>query len=191
MLEDTPAHVYFILCTTEPSKLLNTIRTRCTHLELRAVGRNDMTALLNRVAEAEGIALTEDVVDAILDVADGSPRRALVILDQIAGAKTETDQLRAIESGNPQAQGIELARALLSGSWGDCRSLLGKIENLETGAEGIRRLVMSYMASVLVKSQKENPRVFAVLEEFREPFYDCGKGRIVLACYRVFFGGES
>ena len=55
VLEDTPKHVYIILCTTDPEKLLNTVKTRCTTFQLQKLINKDMISLLKRVIDSEGI----------------------------------------------------------------------------------------------------------------------------------------
>ena len=82
-LEDTPPFVYFILCTTDPQKLLRTIKNRCTTYEVESLYDRDMIALIEDVAGKEEKPIAEKVVDDIVEVADGCPRQALVILDQV------------------------------------------------------------------------------------------------------------
>ena len=83
MLEDTPKHVYFILATTHPQKLIKTIRTRSTQIDLKSLSNKDLEKLLLSISEKEKFNLPEDVLEKIIENSDGSARKALVLLDQV------------------------------------------------------------------------------------------------------------
>jgi DNA polymerase-3 subunit gamma/tau len=145
MFEDTPSHVYFILATTDPHKLLRTIRTRATEIALKDVRAKDMEKLVRKVYEQEtGADLDDEVCDRIVDRACGSPRKALVLLNQVLAkddADAALDALNAIES---EVDAIELARELLSpkSTWAKLAKIMNNIEGIEQQAEGIRRMVL-------------------------------------------------
>ena len=187
ILEDTPDHVWFILCTTEPEKLKKTIRTRSTELKLKSLNSKDMERLLDGVAGKEGIELTEEVRDRIVQVADGGPRKALVLLNQIMGLGDEEEQLAAVGAGDATAQGIELARALLNprSRWPAVASLLKKIDE---EPEQLRWMVLGYMKSVLLGGGKLASRAFDVITIFGDNFYDSKQAGLVAACYEVIEG---
>ena len=88
MLEDTPSHAYIFLATTDPQKLTNTIRTRCTEIKCKAINGETMTKLLESVVKAESTEVEEDVLDAIVESADGSARKALVIAARISSVRS-------------------------------------------------------------------------------------------------------
>lgn len=81
-LEEPPAHVMFILATTEVHKLPVTILSRCQRFDFRRVGPQDMIRRMNFVAEKEGFVLDEDAAVLIARLADGGMRDALSTLDQ-------------------------------------------------------------------------------------------------------------
>jgi len=95
-LEEPPSHVYFFLCTTDPTKLIDAIHSRCTQVKVKEVGVGDLAVLVNKVADAEGVKLSEEVADKIVQCADGSPRKALVILEQVAAVDGDEDRLAVI-----------------------------------------------------------------------------------------------
>jgi DNA polymerase III gamma/tau subunit len=88
ILEDPPAHAYFILCTTETGKLLPTIRTRVIEYKLDPVGVDDIAELLVSVVQKEKIEgdVTEEIIAAICERCLGSPRLALNLLEKCSGA---------------------------------------------------------------------------------------------------------
>jgi DNA polymerase III gamma/tau subunit len=178
MFEDTPSHVYFILATTDPHKLLRTIRTRATEIALKDVRAKDMEKLVRKVYEQEtGADLDDEVCDRIVDRACGSPRKALVLLNQVLAkddADAALDALNAIES---EVDAIELARELLSpkSTWAKLAKIMNNIEGIEQQAEGIRRMVLAYMSSVALGNGKMSSRAVAIIDCFQDPYYDTGK----------------
>lgn len=83
-LEEPPAHVIFILATTEKQKILPTILSRCQIYDFNRMEIGDIVAHLRRVAEQEGISCEEDALSVIAEKADGGMRDALSIFDQVA-----------------------------------------------------------------------------------------------------------
>lgn len=81
-LEEPPAHVMFILATTEVHKLPVTILSRCQRFDFRRVGPQDMIRRMNFIAEKENFILEEDAAVLIARLADGGMRDALSTLDQ-------------------------------------------------------------------------------------------------------------
>lgn len=193
MLEDPPSHVYFILATTDPNKLLATIRTRATEIKMKALKEQDMKALLKRTSKAEVDAtLDDEVCDKIVDLADGSPRKALVLLNQVLIEQDTESALAALSECIAEKQGIDLARMLLSGnvSWPSVAKVLKAIPGLETEAEGIRRLVLAYMSSVAMGGGKGAAKAVEVIDCFRLPYYDTGKAGLVLSCWDAIGQGK-
>ncbi|MDI6710772.1 MAG: DNA polymerase III subunit gamma/tau [Bacillota bacterium] len=83
-LEEPPAHVVFILATTEPHKIPLTISSRCQRFDFRRIGPREMRARLEHIAAGAGLTVEEGVWSLIIRVADGSLRDALGVLDQVA-----------------------------------------------------------------------------------------------------------
>lgn len=183
MLEDTPAHVYFMLATTDPMKLLTTIRTRCTEVKCKAMSPAAQKELLQLVADKEGVELSDEVIDRITEHAEGSARKALVLLDQVYKIEGAPGQLEAIESSSHKSAAIDLARAIMSARpWKEVSEL---ITSIDEEPEALRRMMLGYAASVLLKGGKMAPRAFLLLDVFSRPFYDTGKPGLVCACYAV------
>ena len=93
-LEEPPAHVIFILATTEVHKLPATILSRCQRFDFKRIQPETMAKRLNQVSELEGINLDEDAAILIARIADGALRDGLSILDQCASrSKNVTSEL--------------------------------------------------------------------------------------------------
>lgn len=88
-LEEPPAHVIFILATTEVHKLPATILSRCQRFDFKRIQPETMAVRLKEVAGLEGLNLNDDAAVLIARIADGALRDGLSILDQCAGRSKE------------------------------------------------------------------------------------------------------
>jgi len=91
-LEEPPSHVYFILATTEPNKLLPTILSRCQRYDFRRLDLTLLVKHLTRICEKEGYSMEEDAIRLIAKEAQGSLRDALSLLDQAMAYGTHTKE---------------------------------------------------------------------------------------------------
>ncbi len=92
-LEEPPEHVIFILATTNPEKLLDTIKSRTTLVAFKKGGDKEITRALKRVAEGEKIKIDEDALTVIAQAAGGAFRDAIKILEQVVSeGKTLTKE---------------------------------------------------------------------------------------------------
>lgn len=91
-LEEPPAHVIFILATTEVHKLPATILSRCQRFDFKRIQPETMSVRLKEVAKAENMNLSDEAALLISRIADGGMRDALSILDQCAGRSRDIDE---------------------------------------------------------------------------------------------------
>ena len=91
-LEEPPAHVIFILATTEIQKVPATIRSRCQRYDFTRISPEDIAGRVAQVAAAEQLSLTEGAAGLIARLADGALRDALSILDTCAGVTDKIDE---------------------------------------------------------------------------------------------------
>lgn len=185
ILEDTPSHVYFMLATTDPGKLIKTIHTRCTEIKLSTMGPKDLTRVVQRVVDKEQLKVSEDVIQEIVEAADGSARKALVILEQAGSLETEEEQLKAIQASSIDKDvAIELARALINPR-ADWSSVAKILKTIKDDPEGLRHLVLGYARTVLLGGGNLAPRAFKIIDIFSKPFYDSKAAGLAAACYEV------
>jgi len=113
-LEEPPSHVYFILATTEPNKLLPTILSRCQRYDFRRLDLRTMVQFLKRICERENYEIDTHALELIAREALGSMRDALSFLDQAMayGVKTKEDVLSAL-GWHEEALVEEIASLLL------------------------------------------------------------------------------
>ncbi len=121
-LEEPPSHVVFVLATTDPHKVLPTIRSRTQHLEFRLIAGDTLSTLLHDVQGAAGLDVDEGTIEAAVRLGRGSARDALSALDQLiaTGSLIDTlprfdDLLDALERGDTAAAIRSLALLLREG----------------------------------------------------------------------------
>lgn len=183
-LEDTPKHVYFILCTTDPQKLLPTIKTRCTEIKLNSLQHNDLLKLLKRVCRWEEKNVPEEVLEQIATDAAGSARMALVLLDKVINLP-EADMAEAAKSHKEQENAaIDLCRKLFSGTFSECMAV---VKGLPDEAESVRWAVLGYAKAIMLKGAQID-KAYIVMNAFKNNCYDTKMAGICLACYEVFYG---
>ncbi len=184
-LEDTPKHVYYILCTTDPEKLIKTIRGRCSQYQVSPLSEKDMKKLLRYVVKCEEEKLDKNIYDQIIQDSQGRPREALQILAQVLCVEPEKRLEVAKRSAELQSQTIELCRALLGGAgWKKVANILNGLKGEDP--ESIRRAVLGYCSAVLLK--EENNQAANIMEEMIDPFYNTGFSGLIFACYSVVCG---
>ena len=95
-LEEPPGHVIFVLATTDPQKVLPTIRSRTQHYEFRLLGPELLSTLMADVNERAGLGLDPQTLDRVVRRGNGSARDALSALDQAAAAGGAEDEIESI-----------------------------------------------------------------------------------------------
>src|SRR5213082_112395 len=81
-LEEPPSHIVFMMATTQPEDIPQTIRSRCQHFSFHAVRFDEIVRQLREIAGAENIQAEDDALAALAEAGDGSMRDALSIMDQ-------------------------------------------------------------------------------------------------------------
>ena len=140
-LEEPPSHVIFVLATTEPYKLLDTIRSRCQRFDFHPVPGEALTGYLGEIAGREGFEIETGADVAITRHAGGSVRDALSLLEQVAalgaGTVTPLGVTRALGLADPDAFG-RLAAAVADG---DAPAALSLVATLASEGADLRRFV--------------------------------------------------
>ena len=98
-LEEPPEHVIFILATTEPERVLETIKSRTTHIAFKRIGNDEIISTLNEIGKNEKIKINDDVLSYIANQSDGSLRDAINLFEQTHntfGNKATIDDLYSI-----------------------------------------------------------------------------------------------
>jgi DNA polymerase-3 subunit gamma/tau len=113
-LEEPPDRVVFVLATTDPQKVLPTLRSRTQHYEFHLLDEGELSSLVTAVARDAGIELAADVLDSVVRRARGSARDALSVLDQVAAGGTAYDDSDALAALVAAVATGDVAGALLA-----------------------------------------------------------------------------
>src|ERR1700733_15091313 len=103
-LEEPPSHIIFMMATTQPEDIPQTIRSRCQHFSFRAVKFEDILQQLRDISAQEKIAADDDALALLAEAGDGSMRDALSILDQAIASTSEhltLDSVRGLIGSAP------------------------------------------------------------------------------------------
>lgn len=185
IIEEPPAHVWFFLCTTDPSSLIPTFRSRCHPINLQPVPKSALIDLVNKTATKEGDNISEAVADLIAETANGSARESLVLLEAALAHKKPEDQLEAVKGATAGVEGIELARAIHKrAKIGELLKIAG---SLKTEPESVRRLILGYTDTVMIRNPSMESRAYCYLihQAFRDNWYSCGKSGLLSALWEI------
>jgi len=183
-IEEPPTGVYFFLCSSEPHHLLKAIQSRCTRVVLKPIPHKDLVGLVTEVAASEEFVVEAVVATKIAEVASGSGRDALKLLDQIAGVVGQDARLDFLSRADSEVESIRLCRELCSprSKWVDVAKIL---KGVEEEPEKLRRMILGYFTAVALGNSPLVPLAAYILEVFRDHYYDCGKAGLVANCYEV------
>jgi DNA polymerase-3 subunit gamma/tau len=144
-LEEPPPHVKFFFATTEPQKVLTTILSRCQRFDLRRISVTDITAQLNKIAQAEGVEISADALLAVARGADGGLRDAESALDQLVsfrGKKIEEADVLSVFGLISRAQLEGLTDAILDGH---IPALIDTVAQIDESGQDMQRVVLELL----------------------------------------------
>ncbi len=171
-LEEPPAHVIFILATTELHKVPATIVSRCQRFEFRRIDISDSADRLMQVAETEGISLQRDAAELISRLSDGGMRDALSILDRCITAGTEItcDVVRTCAGVADNKHLFAFAEMVAGKDLSGCLNLLQQLYNDSKDlARLIDELSGHYRDLMLYKTVPEDKGLISALpDEYSE-----------------------
>ncbi|MDP3955563.1 MAG: DNA polymerase III subunit gamma/tau [bacterium] len=136
-LEEPPEHVVFILCTTEPEKLPDTIISRCLRINFKKAKQDEVVEKLKKVVEEEKLKVESSALSEIAKGAQGSFRDALKILEQASFVGGEITKKKVMEILG-QTTGSAPEKLLESLFMKDAKSALGEIDGLVESGGNLR-----------------------------------------------------
>jgi DNA polymerase III subunit gamma/tau len=157
-LEEPPAHVIFMMATTEPENIPQTIRSRCQHFSFHAVKFDDILAQLKAIAAHEQVEAEEAALALLAEAGDGSMRDALSIMDQaIASAPMENGrpalaaaQIRELMGSVPNAVFERLLEAVAAGQTAELMEQLNVLVNAGHSPSSLARQMVRYLRNTLM-----------------------------------------
>ncbi|MFV5318912.1 DNA polymerase III subunit gamma/tau [Priestia megaterium] len=174
-LEEPPAHVIFILATTEPHKIPLTIISRCQRFDFKRISPEDIVYRMKEVLGSEELEVSEDALYEIAKASEGGMRDALSLLDQAISYSTEMVSLEdvlSITGAVSQAFIVKIVQAIFNENIVEALdSVESLIKNGKDPARFVEDLIFYYRDVLLYQASEENAYLLekaAVNEEFKE-----------------------
>lgn len=183
--EEPPPHAYFMLCTSEPDKVPDSIVRRCLAYTLKLARFDDLMTLLDYVCEEERLETPTAILKQVADACGGSPGLALTMLAKVQACDNEQEAAALLESAMESAELIDLCRLLIRGEL-DWKKLTSTLKALDMPAESVRIVVANYLGSCLMNprgGEREVMRFLDMLEPFLKPFNSSDKMAPLLAAF--------
>ena len=157
-LEEPPEHIVFMMATTQPEDIPQTIRSRCQHFSFHAVKFDDILAQLRDIATKEDISAEDAALAQLAEAGDGSMRDALSIMDQaIASAPRENgrarldgEQVRELMGTVPNAVFERLMEAISEGQSATVIEEINRLLNAGNSASQLARQFVHYLRNTLM-----------------------------------------
>ena len=167
-LEEPPEYVVFILCTTEPYKLLPTILSRCQRYDFKKITDDDLKTLLTRVLLNEKVACSTAALNLIVELANGGARDSLSLLDQIisyCGSSIEEKDIIKMFGLTTSKEKVDLMKEIQSKN---TLKVLSSFESLQARHVDLSRLVnelLYILKDALVYSKTRNKELITFSDE--------------------------
>ncbi len=152
-LEEPPAHALFVLATTEPHKIPETIKSRCQRFDFHRVGLQAIIGKLERICEAEGVAVEPAALEAIARAATGSLRDSESLLDQLFAFAEDTITLQQVQTllGSVSGEAVAtLVDHLIDGRMSDGLALINQTVDAGADPRQFTRQLLGYLRSLLL-----------------------------------------
>ena len=166
-LEEPPAHVVFILATTEVNKIPETILSRCQRFDFHRISPADISVRLRQIADNEGVKLTDEAALLIAVIADGAMRDAISLLDRCIGicGDVTVEVVRSAAGLAAQGHIFELANCTINKN---VKRALEIIDSLYKDSKDMASLcseLQGHFRSLMLIKTVGNPRELVVMSD--------------------------
>lgn len=157
-LEEPPEHIVFMMATTQPEDIPQTIRSRCQHFSFHAVKLEDIVGQLRSIATAENISADDATLALLAEAGDGSMRDALSIMDQaIASAPVDggvpalsADEVRGLMGSVSNVVFEQILAAVHANNSADVLAILGRLLDAGNGPQPLARQFVRYLRNCTI-----------------------------------------
>ncbi len=182
-LEEPPGHIVFMMATTQPEDIPQTIRSRCQNFSFHAVRFDDIVRQLRDIARQEGIEADDNALAMLAEAGDGSMRDALSIMDQAiasCGTTLSTEIVRGLVGSVPSEVLEDVMDAVARNSSEDVLRTVDRLLVEGQSAQHFARQMLRFLRNAMVAkvagsdspvlqiSSDERARVARVAERFSE-----------------------
>lgn len=158
-LEEPPAHVIFILATTDPHKIPSTILSRCQRFDFKKISLESMKKRLRQIVEKELIDVTDEALLEIARLSDGGMRDALSMLDQaIAFSENQIteEEIHEINGTLTQKQMIEILKHIINNNLSEELKLIDELNNSGKNLVKLTEELIQLMRNILLFQKAPN-----------------------------------
>lgn len=159
-LEEPPEHVIFILATTEPHQVPQTILSRCQRYDFRRIKPSEIILRLKEIAYGEGFDISDDAYALIARLGDGSMRDAISVLERVVsacGSKITRDNITATLGIVPIESEFAMAEALIEGNTDKVFECMGEIADSGHDLNVFADSLISHFRNLIVCKVSEQP----------------------------------
>ena len=153
-LEEPPAHIIFILATTEPHKIPMTILSRCQRFDFKRISNQDLVKRLKYVVDQEKIKIEENCLEEIARLSNGGMRDALSILDQVNAYADDQIKIEQIHEINGTLTPVEIKNFILNIKNKKLEEILELIEQYDSKGKDFVKLaeeILVYLKNLIFK----------------------------------------
>lgn len=164
-LEEPPAHVIFILATTEVQELPDTILSRCQRFDFGRITVENITGRIQHIAEEESFQITEEAAQMLARLADGGMRDALSLLDQCVSRTDDITIETVTETAGLAGRDhmFDLSNAICSQDGGVALSIIDRLHNASKDMERLCSECLDFFRQIMICKQVKNPENLIVL----------------------------
>lgn len=187
LLEEPIKSTFFILCTTDPQQLKETLKRRCHSFQVRPLDKAEMGSLLINTLQTElepGATYPEEIIDKIISVSNGSAGIAMKFLDMVIDMEDIDSALSIIENETwDDKEVIDLCRQLMTNDknkWEKAKEIL---KDMKGEPESIRLRILQYFNKVALSNNSYAG--LTIGNYFTENYYDSGKMGLIISCYQA------
>lgn len=183
-LEEPPKYVVFILCTTEPYKIPETILSRCQRFDFKAISNEGIFNRISKIVKEENINITEEAIEEITNLAEGGMRDALSLLDQVisyvADGKISIEDVYEVSGNVSNADLLNLLKLIIENKSEQAIDYITKLYNNGKEINKICDDLMLFLRDVLLFKNgiyDTNKQIFKT-EDFKSTIENIGKNLI-------------
>ncbi len=147
-------YIVWVICTTEPPKILPTLRRRCMIYQVKALSFDSKERFVKAMAKRAGIAVTSAFIDKLHEAQIGSPALVLMALEKFASGMPLEECVSGIDGSG--ADSLQICKAVTSGNWSTLKGHLGKAT--ADDARWIRASVLGWLRGFLARSSNPKER---------------------------------
>lgn len=166
-LEEPPAHVVFILATTEVNKIPETILSRCQRFDFHRISPADISARLHEIADKEDISLSDEAALLIAVIADGAMRDAISLLDRCIGISSDitAEVVRAAAGLAAQGQLFEIANCTINKNVKRALEIIDALYKDSKDMASLCEELQSHFRSLMLIKTVSKPRELVVMSD--------------------------